>query len=328
MRCFPPDEGRIIERLWQNGRKVGNSSVMEAAARRLFIFGIGYAGREIARQAMAAGWRVAGTVTNEAKVSELARSGIEAGLFIAGNFQAGSALRSASHVVCSIPPEAAGDPALPQCIECLRRQPERPAWLGYLSTTGVYGNTDGSWVDETAAPNPGPPRSRHRLLAEQGWRALGMAEGIVVDIFRLPAIYGPGRSVLDQLRAGTARAIDKPGQVFGRIHVVDLARVVLAAMQRSSPLPGAFYNVVDDEPAAQPEVVAYAARLLGLSPPPIVPWEDAAPGMSEIARSFYAENRRVRNERIKRDLAIKLAYPTYREGLRAIAAVAGGAKCA
>ena len=296
---------------------------MEAAARRLFIFGIGYAGREIARQAMAAGWRVAGTATSEAKVGELARSGIEAGLFTGGTFQAASALRSASHVLSSIPPEALGDPALQPCIDCWRLQPERPAWLGYLSTTGVYGDTGGSWVDETAAPKPGPPRSRYRLLAEQGWRELAMARGIGVDIFRLPAIYGPHRSVLDQLRKGTARAIDKPGQVFSRIHVEDLARTVLAAMQRPAPPPGALYNVVDDEPASQPEVVAYAARLLGLPPPPIVRWEEAAPGMSEIARSFYAENRRVRNERIKRELDVKLAYPTFREGLRAIAAVGG-----
>src|SRR5262249_8506441 len=133
--------------------------------------------------------------------------------------------------------------------------------------------------------------------------------------FRLPAIYGPGRNVLDQLRAGTARCVDKPGQVFSRIHVEDLARTVLASMERPVAHPGAIYNVADDAPAAQPEVVAYAARLLGLPPPPVVPWDEAAAGMSELARSFYAENRRVRNDRIKSQLGVRLVYPSYREGL-------------
>ncbi|HTR86729.1 MAG TPA: SDR family oxidoreductase [Reyranella sp.] len=278
-------------------------------AGRLFLFGVGYAGAEIARQAQAAGWQVAGTATSEAKARELARAGIAAEPIGAG---APRALGSATHVVCTAPPTEAGDPVLAACASC------RPRWLGYLSTTGVYGDTAGAWVDETATPRPGQPRSQWRLAAERAWRELGARQGFAVDLFRLPAIYGPGRSALDQVKAGTARAVDKPGQVFSRIHVEDLARAVLAAMERPAMAPGTIYNVTDDEPAPQPVVIAYAARLLGLEPPPVVPWAEAEASMSAMARSFYAENRRVRNERMKQVLGVTLKYPTYREGLRAI----------
>jgi nucleoside-diphosphate-sugar epimerase len=276
-------------------------------AKQLFIFGVGYAGRCIARQAMTAGWQVAGSATTDAKARELSSAGIAAEVIRQAPIRA---LDSASHVLCTVPPTEAGDPVLPACSEC------RPHWLGYLSTTGVYGDTAGAWVDETAVPAPGQPRSRWRLAAEQAWRQLGQRQGFAVDVFRLPAIYGPGRSALEQVKAGTARAVDKPGQVFSRIHVEDLARAVLAAMQRPSG-SGTIYNITDDEPAPQPEVIAYAAKLLGREPPRVIPWSEAAPGMSEMARSFYAENRRVRNDRMKSELGVTLRYPTYREGLKA-----------
>jgi nucleoside-diphosphate-sugar epimerase len=289
---------------------------MAGAVKRLFIFGAGYAGREIARQAISAGWKVAGTSRTPEKVAELAQFGIEAELFVERTYPPSTAFREASHFLFSIPPDAWGDTALQQFLSCLGLCVEPPKWMGYLSTTGVYGDTAGAWVDETSQPNPGQQRSRRRLAAERAWQAAG--GGLGIHIFRLPAIYGPGRSVLDQLRAGTARSVDKLGQVFSRIHVEDLARTVLASMERPAPRPGAIYNVVDDAPASQPEVVAYAARLLGLPPPPVVPWDEAAPGMSELARSFYAENRRVRNDRIKSELGVRLVYPSYREGLLAL----------
>jgi len=284
---------------------------------RLFLFGLGYAGMAIARRARGAGWSVAGTATTVEKVRQLATEGWAAELFAQPNVAASEALSTGTHVVCTIPPDERGDPALQQYVGCFVRMKSRPLWLGYLSTTGVYGDTGGQWVDESALPRPGAARSRHRLAAEQAWQALAAQYDIPLHIFRLPAIYGPGRSAIEQVRAGTARSIDKPGQVFSRIHVEDLARTVLASMERPAPLPGALYNVTDDGPAPQPEVIGYAARLLGLPPPPVVPWEEAAPGMSEMARSFYAENRRVRNDRIKQELGVVLKYPTYREGLAA-----------
>jgi nucleoside-diphosphate-sugar epimerase len=265
---------------------------------------------------MGSGWKVAGTSRTPEKVAELARLGIEAELFVERTYPPSTAFREASHFLFGIPPDAWGDTALQQFISCLGLCVEPPRWMGYLSTTGVYGDTAGAWVDETTPPNPGQPRSRRRLAAERAWQAVG--RGLGVHIFRLPAIYGPGRSVLDQLEAGTARCVDKPGQVFSRIHVEDLARTVLASMERPVER-GTVYNVVDDAPASQPEVVAYAARLLGLPPPPVVPWDEAAAGMSEMARSFYAENRRVRNDRIKAELGVRLVYPSYREGLLAMA---------
>jgi len=189
-------------------------------------------------------------------------------------------------------------------------------WLGYLSTTGVYGDAAGEWVDETTPPRPTRPRSTQRLSAERAWQALGTKTGAQVDIFRLPGIYGPGRSAIDQVRAGTVRRIDKPGQLFSRIHVGDIAATVLAAISRAKP--GSIYNVADDLPASSSEVTAFACELLGQPIPPAIPWEQVAPTLSDMARSFYAENRRVRNERIKHELGVVLRYPTYREGLRAI----------
>jgi len=276
---------------------------------RLFIFGLGYSGLEIATLAAAAGWSVAGTVTGTDKAGRLAAGGIETHPFDGTAPLAAAALDGASHILCTVAPGPAGDPVLGTCA--LRLRDAR--WLGYLSTTGVYGDHDGRWVDETTPPRPDQPRSIERLAAERAWQALG------ATIFRLPGIYGPGRSAIDRVKAGTARRIDKPGQVFSRIHVEDIAAAVLAAMTHRPS--GAIYNVADDLPAPNGEVIAYACELLGLPVPPAVPWDEAAPTMSAMARSFYAENRRVRNDRLKRELGVVLRYPTYREGLRAIAAL-------
>jgi nucleoside-diphosphate-sugar epimerase len=283
---------------------------------RLFIFGLGFSGLEIARLAKAAGWHVAGTCRTPEKAARLAQQGLEVHLFDGTAAPATDAVGKASHVLCTIAPGHAGDPVLGMSAHLLRRA----RWLGYLSTTGVYGDHGGGWVDEDTPPNPGQPRSVERLAAERAWQATGIEAGAAVDIFRLPGIYGPGRSAIDQVKAGTARRIDKPGQVFSRIHVEDIAGTVLLAITRRGG--GRIFNVADDLPAATPEVVAFACELLGKPVPPAIPWDEAAPGMSAMARSFYAESRRVRNERIKSELGVVLRYPTYREGLRAIAAAA------
>lgn len=281
---------------------------------RLFIFGLGYSGREIARLAKAAGWTVAGTCTDADKAARLRQDGIEAHLFDGTATLSAEALGNASRVLSTIPPGTTGDPVLRTSANLLKRV----RWLGYLSTTGVYGDSGGNWVDEDTPPRPGQARSVERLATERAWQALGVQAAVAVDIFRLPGIYGSGRSAIDQVKAGTARRIDKPGQVFSRIHVEDIAGTVLMAI--SQPHAGAIFNVADDLPASTSDVVAFACTLLGRPAPPLVPWEQASAAMSEMARSFYAENRRVRNDRIKNELGVALRYPTYREGLTAIAA--------
>jgi nucleoside-diphosphate-sugar epimerase len=282
----------------------------------LFIFGLGFSGLEIARLAKAAGWRVAGTCTSEQKAAGLRAGGIEAHVFDGTAALPAEVMDGASHVLCTIAPGTTGDPALRTCSRLLRTA----RWLGYLSTTGVYGDQGGAWVDEDTPAKPGRPRSLSRLAAERAWQALGLEAGAAVDIFRLPGIYGPGRSAIDQVKAGTARRIDKPGQVFSRIHVTDIAGTVLKAI--TGGRADAVYNVADDLPASTSDVVAFACDLLGKPVPPVIPWEQVEPTMSAMARSFYEETRRVKNDRIKNELGVMLRYPTYREGLRAIAAAA------
>jgi nucleoside-diphosphate-sugar epimerase len=281
---------------------------------RLFIFGLGYSGLEIARLARAAGWSVAGTCRTAERAAELHGQGFEAHLFDGTAALSPDAVGRASHVLSTVAPQSEGDPVLRTCGRLLRQA----RWLGYLSTVGVYGDSGGAWVDEETPPQPAQPRSVRRLAAERAWQATAVDAAAALDIFRLPGIYGPGRSAVDQVKAGTARRIDKPGHVFSRIHVADIAGTVLMAIAR--PGGGRVYNVADDLPAATADVVAFACELLGKPVPPLIPWEQAATGMSAMARSFYAESRRVRNDRIKRELGMALRYPTYREGLRAIAA--------
>ncbi len=280
--------------------------------RRLFIFGLGYSGLAIAGAARAAGFAVAGTVRTPAKAATLRAQGIEAHVFDGTQPVDAAMLGDTPHVLCTIAPGSGGDPALGASAAALGRA----RWLGYLSTTGVYGDRGGDWVDEDTRPRPGQPRSVERLAAEQAWTALGQRSGAPVVLFRLPGIYGPGRSALDQVRTGMARRIDKPGQVFSRIHVADIAGTVMAALGRDGM--GGIFNVADDLPASSGDVMAYACELLGQPVPPAIPWEEAEPTLSPMARSFYAESRRVRNDRIKRVLGVVLEYPTYREGLRAI----------
>ncbi len=285
---------------------------------RLFCFGLGYCALRLAAALRAEGWRVAGTCRGEAKLSALAAEGFETFAFDRDRPLAPAALAGDTHLLSSVPPDAAGDPVLDAHGADIARA-SGLAWVGYFSTTGVYGNRGGGWVDESSELRPTGERGRRRAAAEAGWLALWRRRGVPVHVFRLAGIYGPGRSALDAVRGGTAKRVRKPGQVFGRIHVDDVVAVLRASMAR--PSPGAAYNLCDDEPASPAEVVEFAAGLLGLPPPPEVPFEQAQLG--DMARSFYADNKRVRNERIKRELGVKLQYPDYRAGLLALLAAGG-----
>lgn len=277
----------------------------------LFCFGLGFSARALAERAMARGWRVAGTTRDPGKAEALRARGVRAYLFDRDRPLPPGALDGATHLLASAPPDERGDPVLDPHGAEIAALPGL-AWVGYLSTTGVYGDHGGAWVDEASPRVPTSARARRRVAAEDSWLAL--APGVPVHLFRLAGIYGPGRSVLDDLREGTARRIHRPGQVFSRIHVDDIAGVLEASIAR--PDPGAAYNVCDDEPAPPAEVVEHAARLLGVDPPPLVPFEEAQ--LSPMARTFWADNKRVRNDRMKRELGVKLSHPGYREGLAAI----------
>jgi len=285
---------------------------------RLFCFGLGYSAAALARHLRRSdpAWTLAGTCRDPGRRAALAAEGVAAFLFDRDHPLPAGALAGASHVLLSIPPDPAGDPVLDLCGAAIAR--ERPAWLGYLSTTGVYGDSGGAWVDEDSPCHPGQERSRRRLAAEQGWLAYGRATGLAVHVFRLAGIYGPGRSAFDALRAGRARRVDRPGHLFSRIHVDDIAAVLAASI--AGPDPGRIYNLCDSEPAEPAAVTAHAAALLGVDPPPLQPFAEALAEMSPMARSFWADNRRVRNRRIQEELGVRLAYPGYREGLRAILA--------
>ncbi len=286
---------------------------------RLFCFGFGHCAAALA-QALGAGRDIAGTVRGADKLRELKALGIEGFAFdgTAPLADATEALRGTTHILISAPPDAGGDPVLRQHRADIVKLAPSLRWLGYLSTTAVYGDHDGGWVDEDTAVAPTSDRARRRVDAENDWLVLARDHGVPAHIFRLAGIYGSGRNALVDARAGQSRRIHKPGQMFSRIHVDDIAAVLMASMAR--PMPGRVYNVCDDEPAPGEDVVVEAYRLLGIEPPPAVRFEDAAPTMSEMARSFYADNKRVRNERIKRELGVALRYPDYRAGLAALLA--------
>lgn len=282
---------------------------------RLFAFGLGFSAQALARRLAAQGWEIAGTARDDAKVTQLRAKGCDATCFAGDkdNPKLGGVLQGTTHLLHSIPPGPDGDFVLAHYRDEIAKLGTLE-WIGYLSTVGVYGDQQGRWVDETTEPKPNSARTEARVKAERAWLDFGKGIGVPVQVFRLAGIYGPGRSVFDKLRAGTARRINKNGQVFSRIHVEDIATVLEASIAR--PHPGTVYNVCDDEPAPPEEVIAHAAQLLGVPVPPAVPLEEA--GLSPMARSFYAESKRVSNARIKRELGVDLAYPSYREGLRAL----------
>ncbi len=287
---------------------------------RLFCFGLGYSAQALARRLRARGWAVAGTTRSEAAAAVLRAEGYEVFVFERARplAEPAEALAGTSHLLVSVPPDEAGDPVAElhgdDTAAC-----QSIAWAGYLSTTGVYGDLAGGWVDEDSKLAPTSERARRRVAAERAWLDLHQSAGLPLHVFRLAGIYGPGRSALDQVRAGTARRIHKPGQVFSRIHVEDIARVLEASIARADP--GRVYNLCDDAAAPPAEVIAYASELLGVAPPPLVAFEAAE--LSAMARSFYRDNKRVSNRRIKEELGVALAYPDYRTGLKAILEAGG-----
>ena len=280
----------------------------------LFCFGFGYCAEALARRLSARTVSLAGTRTNRAG-SEAAPLGARLAEFKgdAASAEVEGLLAGTTHALISIPPDLEGDVVLRHFRDELAALGDL-AWVGYLSTVGVYGDWQGQWVDEASPTRPISERGLRRVQAERAWLDFGTTTGKRVQVFRLAGIYGPGRSVIDALRAGTARRIVKPGQVFNRIHVDDVARMLVAAID--SDTGHSIYNVGDDEPAPPQDVVAYAAELMGLPVPPEVAFETA--GLTGMAASFWVECKRVGNARIKADLGVELIYPTYREGLRAL----------
>ncbi len=274
-------------------------------APRLFCFGLGYSAQALAGALLAQNWRIAGTSRSDDEVAARAKQGIESYHF---DRLPASALDGTTHLLCSVPPDEAGDPVLAKYRPALLQITGSLSWAGYLSTTGVYGDTGGGWVDETSPCAPSCARQARRIAAEQAWLSV-----LPVHLFRLAGIYGPGRSALDQVRAGRARRFDKPGHVFSRIHVDDISNVLIASMK--APNQGAIYHVCDDCPAEPAEVILEACRLLGKPPPPLLPFSTAE--LSPLAASFWRNNRRVSNLRIKRELKVRLRYPDFYAGLAA-----------
>ncbi len=280
----------------------------------LFCFGLGYSAKFLANQLVNKGWTVAGTARTQLGVKALVKLGYN-GLQYTGLERSElitEALESASHILVSASPAANGDPVLAHHLNDLN--PAKLRWIGYLSTVGVYGNWDGAWVDETNETRPVSQRSCYRVEAENKWLEVCNMYNLPTHIFRLAGIYGPGRNAFIKLQNGTARRIVKPGQVFNRIHVQDIAAVLEASIRK--PSPGSIYNVADDKPCPPQEVVAYASELLNMEPPPLVSFEKA--DLSPMGRSFYGENKRVSNSKIKSDLGVSLKFPTFKEGLNNI----------
>ncbi|MFN3208787.1 MAG: SDR family oxidoreductase [Roseovarius sp.] len=277
----------------------------------LLSFGHGFSARALARRLVPQGWRVIGTTRSAEKAEALRDEGVE-GVVWPGTDLTG-ALEAATHLLTSVSPGEAGDPVLNALGDDIAAIAGRLDWAGYLSTTGVYGDHGGDWVDEQSPLEPATERGRRRVAAEAAWAAI---PGLPLHIFRLAGIYGPGRGPFEKVRRGTARRIIKQGQVFSRTHVEDIAQVLEASINR--PDPGAAYNVCDDDPAPPQDVIGYAAELLGLPLPPAVDFEEA--DMTPMARSFYAESKRVDNSRIKDALGVVLKYPDYKAGLEALLA--------
>ncbi len=279
----------------------------------LLSLGHGYSSDALARLLLPLGWRIIGTTRKADKAALMAAAGVEPLIWPGADLA--PALAAATHLLTSVAPDQGEDPVLAaQGAQIAAARHLR--WVGYLSTTGVYGHHGGDWVDESAPLNPATARGAARVRAEAEWTALCKPAGLPLHIFRLAGIYGPGRGPFEKVRGGTARRIIKPGQVFSRIHVDDIAQVLAASIAR--PNPGAIYNVCDTDPAPPEQVIAHAAELLRLPLPPAEDFDHAE--MTPMARSFYAESKRVCNRRILQELGVTLTYPTYRSGLAALLA--------
>lgn len=275
----------------------------------LLSIGHGYSAQALARLLIPKGWQVIGTRRSQEQAQSLIETGVSPVVWPGDDLA--EAMQSATHLLLSAAPDENGDPFLNQVsLDAPNLKWPNLEWVGYLSTTGVYGDHGGGWVDETTALSPSTKRGKLRVMAEAQWQALDLP----LHIFRLAGIYGPGRGPFAKVRSGTARRIVKENQVFSRIHVDDIAQVLAASIAR--PDPGAIYNLCDDDPAPPQDVIAYAADLLGVDPPPLEDFESAE--MSVMARSFYAESKRVDNSKIKRALGVQLNYPDYKVGLRSL----------
>jgi nucleoside-diphosphate-sugar epimerase len=281
-------------------------------SKTLLSFGHGYSAKALARILLPQGWTIIGTTRSAEKAEVLSASGITPRIWPGRDLT--EDLKAVSHLLISAGPDADGDPVLHEMAAQIAEHGPNIEWAGYLSTTGVYGDHQGGWVDETTPLTPSTTRGQYRVDAESAWQKLAESSGLPLHIFRLAGIYGPGRGPFSKVRAGSARRIIKQGQVFSRIHVDDIAQVLDASIRR--PNPGAIYNLCDNDPAPPQDVIGYAAKLLGLPLPEEVDFETAE--MSPMARSFYAESKRVRNDRIKSELGVKLIHPDYRSGLQSL----------
>lgn len=273
----------------------------------LLSFGHGYSAQALTRLLLPQGWRFIATTRSEEKAAKLAETGVEPVIWPGSDLKA--ALGQADALLISAAPTAEGDVVLAAYRDEIAARAAQFEWIGYLSTTGVYGDHGGDWVDEETALTPATKRGQARVAAESDWQSI---PGLPLHIFRLAGIYGPERGPFAKVRTGTARRIIKKGQVFSRIHVEDIAQVLEASLR--NPRPGAIYNVCDDDPAPPQDVIGYAAELLGLPLPPAQDFETAE--MTPMARSFYAESKKVRNDLIKTELGVVLKYPNYRMGLQ------------
>lgn len=282
----------------------------------LLSFGHGYSARALSRILLPQDWRIIGTTRSEDKAPRLMNEGIEPRIWPGADM--GPALNASTHLLISASPAEDGDPVLTELRDEIAQRASQFAWVGYLSTTGVYGDHQGDWVDENTPLTPATKRGIARVEAEAAWASI---PNLPLHIFRLAGIYGPGRGPFSKVRNGTARRIIKKGQIFSRTHVADIARVLAASINK--PNPGAAYNVCDNDPAPPEDVIAYAAELLGLPVPPAVDYDTAE--MTPMARSFYAESKKVRNDRIKDELGVELLYPDYKSGLKALLAQEIGA---
>jgi nucleoside-diphosphate-sugar epimerase len=292
---------------------------MSTAMPTLICCGLGYSAEHFVENFGQKFGRIVGTVRSAERAAAL--NALPAGRLQALIFDGGAATVELQRAIAevdlalvSVPPDEAGDPVLRACGDALA-DAKRLRAIVYLSTVGVYGDCGGGWVDEDTPAQPGAARSRERLAAEQAWLDFGARRGIAVAILRLAGIYGPGQNALVQIARGKARRIVKPGQVFNRIHVGDIAQAIDAAFARNA---SGIFNVADDEPTPPGDPIAFAAKLMGVEPPPEIAFEEAVPSMSEMALSFWQECRRVNNAKLKRVLGVSLRYPTYREGLRAL----------
>ncbi|MEP3636216.1 MAG: SDR family oxidoreductase [Paracoccaceae bacterium] len=277
----------------------------------LLSLGHGYSAQALTRRLLPQGWRIIATTRTAEKAERLKTTGVEPVLFPVHDLT--ELLCQATHVLVSAGPNEHGDPVLNDVKDTIQANAERYDWVGYLSTTGVYGDHKGAWIDEDTPLTPSTQRGTWRKEAEEEWQSI---PGLPLHIFRLAGIYGPGRGPFAKVRKGTARRVIKEGQVFSRIHVEDIAQVVEASINQ--PNPGRAYNLCDNDPAPPQDVIAYAAELLNMPVPDPIPFEDA--DMTPMARSFYAESKRVRNDRIKEELGVALMYPDYRTGLQALLA--------